>query len=136
MSNSDIRTTLLHLRDSDNHDDQIQKLIYYADFRIHHRISQMQRAQCGFQSLRENVMDYILQCGLINQNSTIYFFLAKEGGRKFKNRLKKKSYKLKEQILIKLGKTEPSIDQDLQDKVRKPYYSRTCLKKPNLCVHQ
>ena len=35
MSNSDIRTTLLHLRDSDDHDDQ--KLRGYADFRIHHR---------------------------------------------------------------------------------------------------
>ena len=33
MSNSEIRTTLLHLRDSDDHDDQ--KLIKYADFRIH-----------------------------------------------------------------------------------------------------
>ena len=35
MSNSKIRTALLHLRDSDDPDDQ--KLIYYADFRIHHQ---------------------------------------------------------------------------------------------------
>ena len=36
MSKSKIRTTLLHLRDSDDHDDQ--KLIYqYADFFIHLR---------------------------------------------------------------------------------------------------
>ena len=35
MLNSGIRTTLLYLRDSDDHDDQ--KLIYYADFRINYR---------------------------------------------------------------------------------------------------
>ena len=35
MSNSEIRTTLLHLRDSDDHDDQ--KLMKYADFRIYYR---------------------------------------------------------------------------------------------------
>ena len=33
MSNSEIRTTLLHLRDSDDHDDQ--KFIWYGDFSIH-----------------------------------------------------------------------------------------------------
>ena len=35
MSNSEIRTILLHLRDSDDHDNQ--KLLQYADFRIHLR---------------------------------------------------------------------------------------------------
>ena len=35
MINSEIRTTLLHLLDSNDHNDQ--KLIQYANFRIHHR---------------------------------------------------------------------------------------------------
>ena len=35
MSNSEICTTLLHLRDTDDHNDQ--KLILYADFNIHLR---------------------------------------------------------------------------------------------------
>ena len=35
MSNSEIRTTKLHLQYSDDHDDQ--KLIWYADCRIHQR---------------------------------------------------------------------------------------------------
>ena len=50
MSNSEIRTTLLHLRDSDDHDDQ--KHIYSMRiFATSIGISQMQRAQCGFKSL-------------------------------------------------------------------------------------
>ena len=35
MSNSEIRTALLHLQGSDDHCEK--KLIEYADFRIHHR---------------------------------------------------------------------------------------------------
>ena len=49
MSNSKIRKTLLHLRASDDYDDQ--KLIYSMQiFASILEISQMQQAQCGFQS--------------------------------------------------------------------------------------
>ena len=49
MSNSEIRTSLLHLRDSDDQNDQT--LIKYVQIVASIiGISQMQRAQCGFQS--------------------------------------------------------------------------------------
>ena len=58
MSKSEIRTTLLHLRDSDDHD--VPKLIKYADFRIHHRNLVDVTGLVRFDM--QNAMDYILQC--------------------------------------------------------------------------
>ena len=48
MSNYKTRTNLLHLWDSDDHDDQKLSMRIFAFI---FGISQMQRAQCGFQSL-------------------------------------------------------------------------------------
>ena len=64
MSNSEIRTTLLYLRDSDDHDDQ--KLIWYADFRIHHQNLADATALVRISEFDiKNLMDYFLQCTTI-----------------------------------------------------------------------
>ncbi|XP_023323588.1 F-actin-monooxygenase mical1 isoform X2 [Eurytemora carolleeae] len=42
---------------------------------------------------------------------------GREGGRKIKQSLRRKSFHLKEKILLKLGKTEKSVDPELEDKV-------------------
>ena len=75
MSNSEIRTTLLHLRDSDDHDDQ--KLIQYADFRILRR-NLADGLSTKLRVLHENIADKFLQCMIKNcpprNDSVLYSF--------------------------------------------------------------